>query len=314
MVTVGVLPSSPRKTTHEFPHLTAREEALMILVTGGTGGVGSELLRLLSHAGVVTRALARHPQKAQALPGITWIAGDLAKPATLTPAFEGARTLFLLTSYYEDMVELQHNAIAAARAAGVTHVVKVSAFAASDHSQAPIGRWHYQVEKELQESGLGWTIIRPHHFMQNLLAQAEYISKEGVVYSASGNGKIPYIDARDIAAVAFVTLTQPGHVGKKYVLTGSEAISYRQATEIIGAAIGKPLRFVDESPDDARARRVREGLPPAVVESALAIAAYQRAGGKTVTITSTVADLTGRPPRTVAEFAREHAVVFRGAH
>ena len=285
----------------------------MILVTGGTGGVGSELLRLLSKAGIATRALARHPQRAQALPGITWIAGDLSKPGTLTSAFEGARTLFLLTSYYEDMVELQHNAISAARAAGVTYVVKISAFAASDHSRAPVGRWHYQVEKELQESGLGWTILRPHHFMQNLLAQAEYVRTEGVVYSASGDGKIPYVDGRDVAAVAFATLTQPGHLGKKYVVTGSEAISYRQAAEIIGAAIGKPVRFVDESPDEARARRVREGLPPAVVESALAIAAYQRAGGKTVTITSTVADLTGRPPRTVGEFVREHADLFRGA-
>ena len=285
----------------------------MILVTGGTGGVGSELLRLLSKAGIVTRALARHPQRAQALPGITWIAGDLSKPGTLTSAFEGARTLFLLTSYYEDMVELQHNAISAARAAGVTYVVKISAFAASDHSRAPVGRWHYQVEQELQESGLGWTILRPHHFMQNLLAQAEYVRTEGVVYSASGDGKIPYVDGRDVAAVAFATLTQPGHLGKKYVVTGSEAISYRQAAEIIGAAIGKPVRFVDESPDEARARRVREGLPPAVVESALAIAAYQRAGGKTVTITSTVTDLTGRPPRTVGEFVREHADLFRGA-
>jgi len=284
----------------------------MILVTGGTGAVGSELLRLLSQAGVATRALTRNPQKAPNLPGIIWVGGDLAKPETLTPAFEGAQKVFLLTSYYEDMVTLQHNAIAAARAAGVTHVVKVSAFAASDHSRAPIGRWHYQVEKELEESGLGWTILRPHHFMQNLLAQAEYIVKDGVVYSASGDGKIPYIDPRDIAAVAFVTLTQPGHLGKKYVLTGGEAISYRQAAEIIGATIGKPVRFVDESPDQARARRVREGLPPAVIESALAISAYQRAGGKTVTITNTIADLTGRPPRTVRDFVREHAAAFRG--
>ncbi len=149
----------------------------MILVTGGTGVIGSELLRLLSQAGVPARALTRNPQKAQTLPGITWVTGDLARPETLTTAFEGAKTLFLLTHYFEDMVELQHNAIAAARAAGVTHVVKVSAFAASHHSLAPIGRWHYQVEKELQESGLAWTMLRPHHFMQNLLAQAEYISQ-----------------------------------------------------------------------------------------------------------------------------------------
>ena len=143
----------------------------MILVTGGTGAIGGELLRLLSQAGIPARALARDPHKAQTLPGITWIAGDLSKPETLTPAFDGAEKLFLLTSYYEDMIELQHNAIVAARAAGVTHVVKVSAFAASDHSRAPIGRWQYQVEEELRESGMGWTILRPHHFMQNLLAQ-----------------------------------------------------------------------------------------------------------------------------------------------
>lgn len=106
------------------------------------------------------------------------------------------------------MVPLQHNAIAAARAAGVTHVVKVSAFAASDHSNAPIGRWHYQVEKELQASGLAWTMLRPHHFMQNLLAQAEHVIKEGAIYSPSGGGKIPYIDGSDVAAVAFVTLAR----------------------------------------------------------------------------------------------------------
>jgi uncharacterized protein YbjT (DUF2867 family) len=284
----------------------------MILVTGGTGGIGSELLRLLSKAGVPARTLTRNPKKVQTLPGITWVVGDLARPETLAPAFAGAKTVFLLTHYFEDMVELQHNAIAAALAAGVTHVVKVSAFAASGHSNAPIGRWHHEVEKELEASGLAWTMLRPHHFMQNLLAQAEYVIRDSAIYSPSGDGRIPYIDARDVAAAACVTLTQPGHVGKKYVLTGSEAISYRQAAAIIGAVIGRKLQFVDESPADARARRVREGVPPAVIESILAIGAYQRAGGKTVTITDTVARLTGRPPRTVAEFVQEHAAVFRG--
>jgi len=284
----------------------------MILVTGSTGLIGSEVLRGLSKAGMPARALTRDLKKARKMPGVTWVAGDLGKPETLPAPFEGAQTLFLLTHYLEDMVELQHNAIAAARAAGVTHVVKVSAFAASDHSKAPIGLWHYRVEKELGESGLEWTMLRPHHFMQNLLAQAEYVIKEGAIYSASGDGKIPYVDARDVAAVAVATLTTPGHLRKKYVVTGREAMSYRQAAEIIGAIIGKPVRFVDESQDEARARRVREGMPPAVIESALAIAAYQRAGGKTVTITSTIADLTGRPPRTVPEFVREHASSFRG--
>ena len=283
----------------------------MILVTGGTGLIGSEVLRGLSHAGVPARALTRDLKKAHTMPGVAWVVGDLGKPDTLHAAFDGATTLFLLTHYLEDMVELQHNAIAAARDAGMTHIVKVSAFAASDHSKAPIGRWHHQVEQEVEESGLGWTFLRPHHFMQNLLAQAEYVKKDGAIHSPSGDGKIPYVDGRDVGAVAVVTLTTPGHVRKTYVLTGSEAISYRQAAEIIGGVIGKPVRFVDESPDQARARRVREGVPPAVIESVLAIGAYQRAGGKTVTITSAIADLTGRPPQTVAEFGREHASSFR---
>ena len=149
--------------------------------------------------------------------------------------------------------------------------------------------------------------------LQNLLAQAEYVIKDSAIYSASGDGKIPYVDARDVAAVAAVILAAPEHHrGKIYVVTGSEAISYRQAAAIIGTVIDKPVHFVDETPEVARARRIREGIPPAVIESILAIAAYQRAGGKTVTITTTIADLTGRPPLTVAEFVREHAASFRG--
>jgi uncharacterized protein YbjT (DUF2867 family) len=154
-------------------------------------------------------------------------------------------------------------------------------------------------------------MLRPHHFMQNLLAQAEYVKKDGAIYSPSGDGKIPYVDGRDVGAVAAVTLTTPGHDGKTYVVTGSEAMSYRQASEIIADVVGKPVRFVDESPEQARARRIREGVPPVVIESILAIGVYQRAGGKTVTITTTIADLTGRPPKTVAEFIREHAPAFR---
>ena len=127
------------------------------------------------------------------------------------------------------------------------------------------------------------------------------------------DGKIPYVDARDVAAVAALILAAPEHHrGKTYVLTGSEAISYRQAAAIISSVIDKPVRFVDETPDDARARRIREGIPASVIESIPGIAAYQRAGGKTVTITSAIADLTGRPPVTVAEFVREHASSFRG--
>jgi len=283
----------------------------MILVTGSTGLIGSEVVRLLSQAGVPARALVRSRSPQPELPGVTAVIGDLAKPGTLPSVFAGCATLFLLTGNGEDAATLQHHAIAAAREAGVTHVVKLSAFGASAHSNSLIGRLHYQIERELQESGLAWTMLRPHHFMQNLLGQADNIINEGVVYSSSGEGRIPFVDTRDIAAVAVVTLTRPGHAGKKYVITGSEALSYRQATEILGRAIGRSLRFVDEPFDEARARLSRAGQPAWLVDSLLAIAAYQRAGGPTETITSVVADLTGRPPRTFAEFARDYAARFQ---
>jgi len=160
----------------------------MILVTGGTGLIGSEVLRLLSRAGGPARALARNPGRARALPGITWVQGDLAKPETLASVFAGCTKLFLLTGNVADASELQQHAIAAARHAGVAHVVKLSAFGASAHSNSTIGRMHHQIEKELQESGMPWTMLRPHHFMQNLLSQADNIIN-GVVYSSSGDGK-----------------------------------------------------------------------------------------------------------------------------
>src|SRR6476661_5041987 len=194
----------------------------MILVIGGTGLIGGEVVRLLSQAGVPARALVRDSQSGHPLPGITWVIGDLALPETLPSVVAGCTKLFLLTGNSENAYELQRHALAAARQAGVTQVVKGSAFGASPHSTSMIGRMHYQIETDLQESGLAWTMLRPHHFMQNLLGQADTIINDGIVYSSSGDGKIPFVDTRDIAAVALVTLTRPGHHEKKYVITGSE--------------------------------------------------------------------------------------------
>jgi uncharacterized protein YbjT (DUF2867 family) len=238
--------------------------------------------------------------------------GDLANPETLPSVFAGCTKLFLLTGNSENAATVQRNAIAAARQTGVTQVVKLSAFGASPHSNSMIGRMHYQIERELQESGLAWTMLRPHHFMQNLLGQADNIINDGVVYSSSGDGRIPFVDTRDIAGVAVVTLTQRGYTEKKYVITGGEALSYRQATDILGQAIGRPLRYIDEPFDEARIRLTEAGQPGWLVDSLLAIAAYQRAGGPTETITSVVADLTGKPPRTFADFARDYAGAFLG--
>lgn len=281
-----------------------------ILVIGATGTIGRDVLQGLAGRGVPVRALSRRAGEGPR-EGISWVGGDLGDPPSLAPAFDGIDRVFLLTGNDASMVRLQKNAIRAAREAGAAHVVKLSALGASDHSRSLIGLWHWVVERALMESGMAWTVLRPHHFMQNLLEQRDAVAGEGVVRSAAGEGRIPFIDTRDIADVVVQALTEPGHAGRTHTLTGGEAISYRDATAILAEELGRPLRYLPEAPETAWPRLVAEGVPEWQASALLAIAAYQRAGGPTERTTDTVERIAGRPPRTFREFARDHAAHFR---
>src|SRR5690606_2964220 len=135
----------------------------------------------------------------------------------------------------------------------------------------------------------------------------------GEVRSSSGDGAIPFIDTRDIAAVAAHVLAEPErHEGEIHTLTGGEALSYARATAVISRTIGRPLSFIPETIDEAWIRRRAAGQPPWMVSAHLAIAEYQRAGGPTAKTTDTIERLTGRPPRTIEDFARDHAAELGG--
>lgn len=278
----------------------------MIVVTGATGTIGNDLVRLLSEAGREVRAVTRDPGVQPDVAGVTWVRGDLRDRAVLPDMFEGGGTLFLLTGNTEDMVRLQKNALQAAQEAGIERVVKLSALGATDHSKSLIGLWHYNVERELRDSGLGWTLLRPHHFMQNLLDPSVFDREAGRVYSASGDGAIPFIDARDIARVAATVLVEEGHDGETYTLTGPEARSYREATEVLSRALDRPLEFFAQDVDEAWRHRRAHDQPPWLVAAQLAIAAYQREGGPTERTTDTVERVTGRPPATLETFVADH--------
>ena len=283
----------------------------MIVVTGASGKIGRELLRLLAERDVGVKALSRHPPGDVQLPGVAWVAGNLADRRLLPGIFAGADRLFLLTGNAGDMVPLEKNAIAAAEEAGVAHVVKLSALGASDHSKSVIGLWHHNVERTLRATDLAWTILRPHVFMQNLLDQRDSIRGEGKVYSPSGEARMAMIDTRDIAAVAAAALTESGHEGKRYTLTGPEALSYREATATLAEVLGRPLAYVAETDDEAWHRLRRRGLPPWHIAAQLALAGYQRQGGGTEIITGTIEEVAGRPPRNFVDFARDYAAAFR---
>ena len=283
----------------------------MIAVTGATGTIGTELVRQLAELDEPVRALSRDPPADRRPDGVAWVEADLARRESLAPALDGADRLFLLTGNTEVMVRLQKNAVEAAVEAGVERVVKLSALGATDHSKSVIGLWHHNVERYLRGSGLGWTILRPHHFMQNVLDPRVFDRAADRVYSAAGDGEIPFVDTRDVATVARVVLTEEGHEGATYTLTGPEAISYGEATEILSVAVGRPLEYVSQTMDEAWGRRRRAGDPVWLVAAQLAIAGYQRAGGPTARVSDAVRRITDRPARDFRTFAEDHAEALR---
>ncbi|MDX1675373.1 MAG: SDR family oxidoreductase [Longimicrobiales bacterium] len=278
----------------------------MIGVTGATGTIGSHLVRRLSERGERVRAFTRDPERQPPLEGVEWRGADLADRSGLEDAFAGCDRLFLLTGNTDDMVRLQQNALRSAAETGIEHVVKLSALGATDHSKSVIGLWHYNVERELRDADFQWTILRPHHFAQNLLRPVTFDREAGVVYSASGDGAIPFIDTRDIAEVAVVALVEDGHAGAVYTLTGPEAVSYGEATEILGRVLGRALEYRSETPDEAWRRRREAGQPVWLAAAQLAIAGYQRQGGVTARTTDTVREVTGRPARPLETFVHDH--------
>lgn len=297
-------------STDRYPLRIASIFSPMIVVTGATGTIGSRVLRLLSEQGIPIRAVSRNPRRGESLPHVEWAEADLEESATLPSIFEGAKRLFLLTGNAQSMVRLQKNAIDAAVEAGIEHVVKLSARGAHPGSKSAIGRWHYEVETHLKAAGPTWTMLRPHVFMQNLLGQADRIRKQGEIRAASGEGRIPFVDTRDIADVATRVLTEDGHGKETYILTGGEAIDYHQVAGTLGTATRQDVEYVPESFDETRARLEEEGLPDWLIDSKLALAWYHRAGGETARTTRDVYDVTGHPPRTIVQFVYDRIEAF----
>ena len=285
----------------------------MILVTGATGHVGSELVRLLAEQGAPARALVQLPDKAAPIQrlGLEVAVGDFEQPDTLEAAMVGCDHLYLVSPPSPRQPEQERNVIDAAKRAGVSHVVKQTVQGADPDASMAFSRWHGQVEQHLVQSGLAHTVLQPHSFMQNFLLSAQPVADQGALYGMTGAGRTSYIDTRDIAAVAAQVLTSPGHQGQRYTLTGPEALSAAEVAERLSAATGRQVRYVD-LPADAFAQALAgAGMPgwlvDAVIEGNTLLAA-----GDQATVTDEVARVTGRPPRTFDQFATDHRAAFGG--
>lgn len=285
----------------------------MILITGATGTTGREVVKALRRLGAKdVRALVRDPARADFIraAGFETVAGDFEQPETLDAALEGVERALLLTPPTPGTVKHHHDFIVAAASVGVRYVVKLSAFGADADAPEGFGRWHGQSENLLKTSGLKWTILRPNFFMQNLLGQAGQIAATDSIFQPLGDARASFIDVRDIAAVAARTLTEDGHEEQTYVLTGPEALSYRDVAAKLSEATGRAIDYVPILPEQFRAGALGAGLPEWLV------AALERLNelflsGAAAEVTDAVSRVGRKEPNTFEQFARDHAAAFK---
>ncbi|GGN31799.1 NAD(P)H-binding protein [Streptomyces fuscichromogenes] len=281
----------------------------MILVTGATGTIGSDVVRQLAGRGAKVRALTRDPARARADAGVEVVRGDYGDPASLDAALAGVTAVFLLRPPGPD--EGQDAAlVAAARAAGADRVVKLSAIATGDPDSGPSGSWHVAGERAVRDSGLAWTVLRPSSFASNTLTWLPALRAGEPVPNMTGDGASGVIDPRDIAAVAVRALLDDGHAGRTYTLTGPEAISVPGQAAVLAEVLHRPVPTRDLSPDQSRDfLRTAWGMDETRAESALTGLAFVRAGGNAV-LTEDVTEVLGRPPRTFRAWAADNKGLF----
>ncbi|MFI2431530.1 NAD(P)H-binding protein [Streptomyces sp. NPDC018693] len=277
-----------------------------ILVTGATGQVGHEVMAQLTEQGIAVRAGARSPERIRGGETVEAVTVDVTRPETLSAALAGVEKVFLyafpqgITGFLD-----------AAREAGVKHIVLLSSQTVSDAfpGQEPIVEMHRAAEAAVVDSGIAYTFLRPHNFATNILMWGwpESIRAEGKVRFPYPESHSDVIHEKDIAAVAVKALTEPGHEGSGYFISGPESVTQRRQLEIIAEVTGRPLEFEERTPEQARAD-LGEIVPPWVADAVFSYWAHS--DGVPTHLSDTVEKITGRPARTFAEWAADHAADF----
>lgn len=283
----------------------------MILITGATGTNGREIVAQLSAKGVRARAMVRRREDVT-LPrtlNVDFVNGDLDDASSLDAALAGVERAFLLSPSSAEQVAREANFIRAAKRAGIRHVVKFSILGAAPDSPSRLIRRHGEAEKMLEDSGIAFTMLRPHYFMQNLLWYIDDIKSQGVFYaSLPETYKHSHVDARDNAAVAVAALTESGHESKVYHITGSEALTYCEAAEILSQAIGKTVRY-DPSRENYAKFLTKVGLD---ADEVLELDACVATGiGDGSAVTNTIFEITQQHPIRFMQFANDYSQAFK---
>ncbi|MEU8268337.1 NAD(P)H-binding protein [Sphaerisporangium sp. NPDC049002] len=278
----------------------------MILVTGATGNVGRNVVEQLLAAGQQVRALTRDPDRASLPAGAEVVRGDLSEPGTLPPALQGVTAAFLYAVPGTAPAFLK-----AAKDAGVRRVVLLSSIAVDDDAEVqpnPIAALHAVIEDAIEESGLERAFVRPGAFATNAYQWQGQVKTGDVVRLPFGQAATAPIHEADIAAVGVQALISDGHDGARYQLTGPRSLTLSDQVRIVGEAAGRPLRLEEVPPEVARQAMIQR-VPEEIVDTLMDLQA--RSVGREALVTHTVEKVTGRPARTFAQWAADHADDFR---
>jgi uncharacterized protein YbjT (DUF2867 family) len=274
----------------------------VILVTGATGNIGRELVFALRERGQPVRALV-HGDPPASLPDVSLVEGDLDHPASLGPALDGVRSVFLLPGY-EDMPGV----LAMARDAGVEHVVQLSGVSAGSGDRGnAVTAYMIRSEEAVYDAGLSWTVLRPVAFMSNALRWLPKLALGDVLRLPFASVLTAAVHPADVAAVAAECLVGGGHSGQVYFPTGPESLMPADQVRTLARVLGRNLQF-EAQPDDEARTEMLEHTP---VEYVDAFFDFYSAGNLDESeVRSTVQDVTGLAPRTFEQWATEHRAAF----
>ena len=283
-----------------------------ILVTGSTGTVGSEVLKQLASSGQRIKAAIHTQNKADKFKdnnAIDIVNIDYNKPETVAHALKNVDKLFLVTLPSSDMTNISSNLVKEAKKNEIKHIVKLSVLGADSQPETILGRVHRQEERIIEESGLPYSFLRPGAFMQNFLTYfGKTIREQNAFYLPTEEGKVSFVDVRDIASAAAVILSgnQSQYENKAYGITGQEALSYGQAAEILSKECGRKISYVNISEESARKGMKETGMTDWLIDAILELYAIIRAG-HAAQITSSIEEISGRKPILFSQFAKDYA-------
>ncbi|HEY9683092.1 MAG TPA: SDR family oxidoreductase [Oculatellaceae cyanobacterium] len=281
----------------------------MILVTGATGNIGSEVVKQLVAKGKKVRVVSRDAAKLAGIPaGVEKVVGEISDASTLLKAVDGADEIFLFPLIHEEDHKSMKAILKEAKKAGTSKVVMLSSLGARSGTQNAIGKLHREKEELVEASGIDWALVRPGSFMTNTFQWLPTIKSLGTVFNPTGDGKVAPISPRDIAAVSVAALTE-NHVGKIFELTGPELLSTPEQAEILAKATGLAIKCVDVPAEQAAEQAQKSGLP-GFIATALGQMWSRIKSGQLAVVTHDVQQVTGNTGETFKEWCERNRAAF----